>query len=318
MNLKKRVSLFVFLLLIILSSCVPDSQPTAIWNPAKGTHTIVSNSHLKLLWEMSIYTEDDSFGNPCAAMDGLLFLVGSEKSTGNVQLMSFDGKEGKRKWSNEIGSIRFTNSKTQLLIGNEQSIISLSPEDGHINWKTLIPQARHIGKLLYYEDKIFVNATGYPFFIISPDNGQVIEKYSSAEGFRRDYPTVPFYPDLNFEPIFIGKDSILSLGKILYTIRREYTAAGNLVWEIKDDSISNPTLILNTLFYISKDDKLKAINVNTGELLYDVSIQPSIQFLDMDRNSQQDGYYLCGDQEKNLLYVILGDSRQLFALLVTD
>jgi outer membrane protein assembly factor BamB len=313
----KRFSWEIILLMIFLSSCVPNSKPTAGWNQVEGPHTIVSDSHLKVIWEKPIYTEDDSFGCPCVAMDGTFIVIGSEESEGKDQMISLDSKDGKTKWSKEVG-LRFSNSRTQLFIGNGQTVISLSPVDGSENWKTFLPEARHIGKQFYFDDKLYINASGSPFFVLSPEDGRVIEKYSSVDGFRRDYPTVPFYQNLNFQPIIIGDDSILSLGDSLYTIRRENLTSNNLVWEIVNDAISNSTIINNTLFYISKDDKLKAIDVNTGELLYDASIQPSIEFFNLEKMTQHDGYFVCSDQANKFLYVILGDSRQLFAFSVSE
>ncbi len=315
MKSKKHVSLVTCMLLILISSCgsnQQDIQPTAVWRPAKTMHTIDPNSHLRLLWERSIYTLSDDFGNACAAMNGSLYIIASEQSEGNIKIIAIGSKDGKTKWLKESDTV-FTNSNTQLFIGDGKYVLSLSPVNGNTNWTTFLLQARNVGELFYFEDKIFVNSSGYPFFVISPEDGKVITKYSSVEGFRGDYPNVPFYPDLSYETIVIDGDAILHLGKIVYSLVRENMITHDTVWEIESDLISNSTLINDTLFYISKDDRLKAINASTGEFLFETLIKPSIEFFNLERDSSHDGYYLCGDDKNRILFVILGDSRQLFA-----
>jgi len=163
-----------------------------------------------------------------------------------------------------------------------------------------------------------VNATGYPYFVISPNNGEIIAKYSSVDAFRNGYSQVPFYVEMNFQPIALGEDAIFQLGNGLYTFQRITAATNDLVWEVKRDSISNLTLLGDLLFYIAKDDMLKAISASTGKLMYETTIEPPIEFFNVDRDVQHAGYYLCSDAENRVLYIILGDSRQLFAFSVAQ
>jgi len=63
---------------------------------------------------------------------------------------------------------------------------------------------------------------------------------------------------------------------------------------------------------------LKAISASTGKLMYETTIEPPIEFFNVDRDVQHAGYYLCSDAENRVLYIILGDSRQLFAFSVAQ
>lgn len=314
--MNSRHAVFILsMLLMLVAGCV-TARPTAVWSPAKTTHTIGTHSHLSLLWEKPIYTTIDIFGNPCATLDGLLFVIGSEDSQGNLHILAID-QEGKTKWSKE-GDFNLTHSSNQLFVGNGQTITALSPENGDTIWSTSLLLANNITDLFYFDRQLFVNASSYPYFVISPDNGKVIAEYSSVDSFRSDYPHVPFYADMNFQPIAIGEDRIFQLGNILYTFQRISTATNELAWEIERDSISNSTLLGDLLFYIAKDDKLKAINASTGKLLYETSIEPSIDFFNYQKDVQHAGYYLCSDTENRVLYIILGDSRQLFAFSLAE
>ena len=317
MNSKYAVA--IIFTLLILVACGTSVKPTAVWDPAKTTHTISASSHLSPLWQRSIYTATDISGNPCTAINGLLFLIGSESAQGNLHILAID-EDGKTKWSQEGDfSLTLTHSSTQLFIGNGRTITSLAPENGDINWSTDIPATGSVIELFYFDNQLFVSASSDPYFVISPNDGKIIAKYSSVVGFRGDYPHLPFFANVNFQPIILGNEAIFQLGDGLYTFERNSITTNDPVWEIEQDSISNSTLIGDQLFYVAKDDKLKAINASTGELLYETTIAPSIDFFNYEKKDVQHvGYYVCSDMENRVLYVILGDSRQLFAFSVAD
>jgi outer membrane protein assembly factor BamB len=249
-------------------------------------------------------------------MNGLLFVIGSESVQGNLHILAID-KEGKTKWSQE-GDFSLTRSSTQLFIGDGRTISSLAPADGEINWSTHLPGTGHVIELFFYDNQIFVSASRDPYFVISPNDGKVIAKYSSVDGFRGDYPHLPFFANVNFQPIILGNEAIFQWGDILYTLERKRITTSDPIWEIKQDSISNSALIGDQLFYVARDDKLKSINASTGELLYENTIEPSIDFFNYEKNVQHAGYFVCSDMENQVLYVILGDSRQLFAFSVAE
>lgn len=310
----RRTILIIPVLLMLVASCVTSSRPTAVWSSAKTIHTIGTNSHLSLLWERPIYTAADIFGNPCATLDESLFVIGSEQSQGNLHILAID-QEGKTKWSQE-GDFSLTHSDTQLFVGNGSTVAALSPKNGDINWSTDLSFVGAVIDLFYFDNKLFASGSRFPYAVISPNDGKVLKEYSSVDSFRSNYPHVPFFADVTFQPVVLGEDAIFQFGKILYTFQRSKLTANNLVWEIAADSISNATLIDDLFFYIAKDDKLKTISASTGELLYETSIEPSIDFFNYEKDVQHAGYYVCSDVKNRVLYVILGDSRQLFALSV--
>ena len=195
---------------------------------------------------------------------------------------------------------------------------AISPVNGKENWSTKLFFAHNIIRSLFLDEKLFISGSGFPFIVIDPVNGKIIKSYTSIDSFRAEYPNTPFYPSSSevFDPIILGEDVIRTEGSDQFSISRMHINRYKKGWEIEQDSISNPALIENVLFYISRDDRLKAVDVNTRELIFETTIQPSIGFFDMEKDSQHDGYYVCSDEEEKILYIILGDSRQLFAFTI--
>jgi len=306
----------LMILTLIVAGCAPSAKPTAVWKPAKTIHRLSTDAHLSLLWERVIYTEVDEFGLPCAALDGFLFVNASEQPTGNLHLIAID-QDGNTKWSLESG-LHLAHSQTQLFIGNGATVTAISPQNGDVEWSTLLPLASYVYDLFYFEDQLFVGSKSYPFVVISPTDGKIIAKYASVDNFRNANPHVPFYPTENFQPLVIGEEAIIQVGDILYTFLRWNPSSDDRIWRVDDDAISNATLIGDLLFYVAKDDKLKAINVATGELVFETAIQPSFEFFNLAKDVQHDGYYVCSDDNYGRLYVILGDSRQLLAFSVSE
>ncbi len=308
----------VWILILIF---IPRNEtiPDAVWNEAKANHTISSNPHLGLLWERSIFTSDNNSGNACIAMNGLLYVMGSEQQTGNLKMIAIDSSTGETAWT-ENNLSGFTYTTDQLFLDDGIILRSISAVDGTKNWSTSLFLARNIINTYFYNNLLFVSGSGFPFFVVDPDNGRVIKSYASIDRFRTEYPNLPFFPSSSepFETIIIDEDVIRTQGEITFSISRLHIKPLIINWKIENDSISNATIINNLLFYISRSDKFKAIDVNTGELLFETTIQPSIGFEKINSNSQHDGYYVCSDNEEKLLYVILGDSRQLFAFSLLE
>lgn len=140
-------------------------------------------------------------------------------------------------------------------------------------------------------------------------------KYQSPNDFHQDYQNTPFYMDMPYQPIITNTIYVEHLGRTITTLQAMERKGNKKLWHI-DDSISNATSIGNILFYLSTNDLLRAVNIDSGEVLFETSIKPSIEFFNLDKMVQHDGYYLCADEQQGHLYMILGDSRQIFAFSV--
>jgi hypothetical protein len=66
--------------------------------------------------------------------------------------------------------------------------------------------------------------------------------------------------------------------------------------------------------WIANDGVIKIADKYNGNVVESINVDPGIDFFNPNVNVQYYGYYLCGDNQSNNLYIILGDSRQIFAV----
>jgi outer membrane protein assembly factor BamB len=322
-NSKIKVITLVLMLGIIsfLAEIKPQVENNAEikFSEPKLIHTITKNSQMKLLWTKPIFTLGSSFGNACYAFNNVVYIIGSEKSQERLKLIALNSSNGETLWTKENVS-GFTHSDDQLFTYSGRTLQSLSPLDGKENWSITLWGIRTIYRIFYFEDLLFISGSGLPFMVVNPEDGKIKSEYLSVDGFREIYSTIPFFPSSSepFESIIINDDVISTSGNISFSITRWHIDPFIRYWEIKDRSISNSTLISNKLLYISNEDKIIAVDVDSGEELFSEEIEPSIGFNDYQNNTQHDGYYVCSDDKRNLLFIILGDSRQLFAFSLTN
>ena len=95
----KKVAVMVGLgLWILVLTFMPrdETKSVLVWREARTKHMISTNLHMDLLWIRSIYTLDNSSGNACVAMDGFLFVMGSEKQIGKLKMIAIKSLVGKR------------------------------------------------------------------------------------------------------------------------------------------------------------------------------------------------------------------------------
>ncbi len=170
--------------------------------------------------------------------------------------------------------------------------------------------------MMYYENLLFVNGSGYPFYVLDTE-GTIISKYSQVESFRSAYSAVPFYPTLPFGVVIDEDIQIVQTGNSLYSADIHDRNSSAKLWQITRDSISNFAVIGNSILWIASDGTIKIADKYTGAARDSFNVDPNIDFFNSGINIQHSGYYLCGNSESNHLYVILGDSRQIFAINFT-
>jgi hypothetical protein len=93
--------------------------------------------------------------------------------------------------------------------------------------------------------------------------------------------------------------------------------ANTIQWTTENYVISNVAATESLVFVVTHEDQLVIIDADTGAMIESAAIVPSISFFDPQVNPQSDGYHLAVDREQQLLYVLLGDSNQLFAFQIT-
>ncbi len=317
--------LLSFLLIIFLNGCsgketsLPDDYIPS-WTTPAPPHTLILSGPIfsKMVWDRQFYVLSSSFKDvQCTSSEGMVTLIGSPDSANKPMTFTLSGSDGSLLWSiDSAGSLAI--SKYGLFIGDGTMAYLVDTQAGQIKWKKQIPGADNITSVMYSNDLFFVDAKGvYTYFVLSKD-GQVISKYLQASDFHSVYKDIYFFPDLPFGYAIGQNIYIEHRGNALYSGYVHDISSHELLWERQRASISNFLIFNSYVLWISPEDKIKIADQISGEILETITITPSIDCFDNDANKQTAGYYLCGDTISGLVYVILGDSHQIFAIKATN
>lgn len=119
--------------------------------------------------------------------------------------------------------------------------------------------------------------------------------------------------DLTVPPVFLEDMIILRTDDVMGSIYAIDRATGETLWKTGGNVISNITYSpdQHQIYYLAKEGKLLSADVYTGieTVLVEFTSTPFITISEDPVGS----YGVAFDDTTNMLYVILGDSRQLFA-----
>jgi outer membrane protein assembly factor BamB len=317
--MRQRIMIIASLLTLLLASgCLQTSTP--YWTTPGPPHSIsISSGFLSKQWERTIFTLSGALErNQCVTSDGSVLVVGSLDVNDPEHLMSFNGSDGTLLWSSQAaGELAITNG--QVYVGDQNTIFSLAVSDGSVIWTSNLTGARNIVGLMYYDNLVFVSATGsFPFFTLTPDDGKIKDKFYTTADFRNRFPGVPFYPDFPYSTILSNGIILEQRGDITYSVNAYDNPSHELVWHTDAEVISNIAVMGNTVFMLTADSSLNLVDIRNGNTLLTLPIEPKIDFYNLENNIQHAGYYLCADDINKYLYVILGDSRQMISFRVNQ
>jgi outer membrane protein assembly factor BamB len=267
-----------------------------------------------VIWEKKFYPLGSYWKNiQCAVDNEVVVTVGGLKGEEYPKIYAFNGKTGEILWTYSKAPI-IVMTQHGLFAGDDNKISLIRSIDGKIIWEIKLNNVSVIRKMMYKEEKLFVNTDGFYQYFVVDINGNVISEYKQESDFHNEHEEANFTPTLPFGNINAGEAYVRHFGDVLYSAAVYEKSADSPLWKSNTYSISNFLLYGNYVVWISPDDKIIKADKNNGQILDEIKITPSIYFFDNNSDKQHAGYYLCGNEEEKMVYLLLGNSRQLFAI----
>jgi outer membrane protein assembly factor BamB len=314
------------------SGCLPQQELP------KKNHALVQieKEKVNLIWSKNdIYTIWNTFDTTIDALNNrVCFLGGLDYSTySNIVCLS--GNDGKVLWqdhSSNHESLAITPNAIFVIYSNSAGIIKYDTS-GKVVWSKRLSGTGSdylyiVGEQLQVltipekfwvldfdgneinsiaGDKIFIGTSQGDFV---ESNGIKLVKTNSSEviwQFQNLDDVLEMAPLFTETKVFVrtGQES----GSI-FTINREN---GKLLWKTEDNIISNVVYSSanQAIYALTRDGNLLAINENNG-FVDTIAKFSSVPFV-LNGKSDVGSYQLTYDINENVLFVSLGDSRQLFA-----
>lgn len=322
MENKIKNGLILALLALFAQSCIAAEPKNynPIWEPPVTSHSLIfpKPESIQLLWTQQAYVLDSVLKNiQCVSTKDAILLVGSQNSSDPPKVFALDGNTGSLLWEfDDVGVL--AHSGESVFIGSKTIVYLVDPKTGVIKWQKQLPGIRHITNMVYYDNLLFINGSGTYFFYVLDNEGEVLSRYSQVSAFRSEYSNVPFFPTLPFGNVAEDDIQIVQAGNGLYSADIYGRNSDTKLWQIDRNSISNFIVFNNHVLWIASDSSVKIADKYNGSVVESLTIDPGIDFFNTSINNvQYAGYYLCGNSQSNNLYVILGDSRQIFAINFT-
>jgi outer membrane protein assembly factor BamB len=303
-------------IIIVFSACTVTSRRD-IWPEARTTHRIIleENSPLELLWSQEVFTGNGVFQKKLAATDGLVFFIGSLSQSDRGGLIALDGESGKMLWQVEDAH-SLDATPAGVFVEYTSYVHAYNPHTGYELWSKRLPGARNVAYLYFIKDELYINTTGsYVYYRLDAQTGEVLERSLGNSIFADFDPWIfSHLPAINENTIYFWKvDAVSTPASSILAVSRD---SDQVLWKSEDNVISNVAATATRVYFVTYDDELQILDGSTGDLIVALQIEPSINFFDREIDSQRDGYQLAVDPDEQLLYLILGDSNQMFAFRI--
>lgn len=300
------------LLIFLLNQCAPKP----LWVAPMSSH----KSSIPALWIQSdVYARQ----NPqpfIVSSAGRIFLLGSNNPFSESSIIAFDNKTGGFLWQLEgLYGQSIIALQSKIIVGGIGEVFALDSDNGQSLWNTRLPSSRSVTNMYTEDDEIFVDTVSSRYFVLGNNSGKILQSL--------DYDNnnnLPYWKNIPYgaywqAPIFNNNYLYSRTGvRYGYAFAVDLDNAGEL-WRTDDNVISNVSITSSHAYVLTRDGQLLEIELKTGERKIIVAFD-SVPF---NLTSEASGgyeysYYVVADSDEQLLYVLLGDSAQLFAFTLSQ
>ncbi len=333
---KALITLFQLLIVLwSIAGCTGASQ--SIMPEQQVLHSVGSLNHLELLWTLDkVYTVQNDFEPAIGASGDLICFLGDISFPPKNIVSCIDPMSRELAWQKSLGA------PAGIIVSPEEVIVSYDGTKGIEKYDTNgnLIWSHSVTGVLYtyiYENQLQLFMHPERFQVLRLDDGSVVEElkdkkviFSTAtERFVKDVNLESRSTDLNqlfwsiemgnkirLAPLFLKDFVFFRTGNTMGSVFAANQTTGQVLWQTDSNIISN-------IVYLSKDEKvvvltregrLLSINAQSGEqeIWAEFSSTPFI----LNGEEVVGGYELAYDENSRILYLLLGDSRQLFAFRV--
>jgi len=248
---------------------------------------------------------------------GYLFLAGRFAITESIRLMALDADTGQRVWGGERGGfdvLYATSSGLYVGMGGFSKLLYKRLETGETIWSTSLPNARSVSIIYPADGLVYANTFGGYRLVSEKDRAVIFQQ--SRGNLNLDWLKkleaeigTAIDPDYFYVLVSGGGTILLSDG----VIRDARTKQA--LWDINDPDLSIIRLASSEtmLFILTRNGNVEGRDLRTGAMFSSIGIDPST-LPPSDGEGHGNTYRLAVDKDENLLYIYLGDTKQLFAL----
>lgn len=327
-----RLEFLIFVIFLLSCTQTNAEQPSVV-------HTVSVSKEIELLQTLdSVYAIQNDFQPSIAGSSGLLCILGDITYPPQQKVNCLDSVTGNLNWQRDIGTasgIIMAPDEIYITYGGRPGVQRYDFA-GNLSWSRSLVGTNVV---YAYLSKSHIQLFMHPerFLVLDKRTGEIVEEQkgeeiifgtdtnsyvrsfgieSRSKDLSQLYWHMKLPSDIRLAPIFTEDSILLRTGRTKGAVIRVDQKTGKILWKTDDYIISNIAYSsdLNTLFALTNEDELVAIQYTTGQQSVLANFSPD--FPGEDEPWEQ--FEIAFDEESKVLSVLLGDSKQLFILHVKD
>jgi outer membrane protein assembly factor BamB len=319
--------------LFAFTGCISQQYSPEINHEIKGI-----SEKTVLLWSRdNIYPVWSTFDTTIDASNQKVCFLGGLESTTDSNLICLNSLNGDVLWQTTSGNHTAIAVELDAVFVTYRNIVGVRRYNsvGQVDWE------KHLSgtssnylyivdnqvQVLTIPEKFWIldfngieikNISGDKIFMSTPNDTFIVSsgvQIRETDSRKIIWDYYQFDDVLEMAPVITSKYVLVRTGQSLGSIFALNRTNGKLIWKTDNNIISNITYSPSrrVIYALTREGNLLAINENDGST--DVIVEfSSVPFIQNGETSVDVGsYQLAFDTVENILFVSLGDSRQLFA-----
>lgn len=348
MGFRPTARLMWSLLLVIsaISGCAPFEHTVRVLgvvsdvqsalHPPTVVPSLVSNAIRGPLWTVDHIDADPNFGVPeiCATQSEVA-ISGGRRTSFFLGVFVLDGKSGNQLWAQTgLSNWRVTCAEDAVFVSSSTSIWRRNPSTGQVEWQRGVPWTTDIIHLHHAEGKLYtwmrpdddttvLDAASGDVLIAPTVNDSRQLLLIAQDAVFAGYGTITAYDVLRDEPLWTDRlearvyeppsfdESIVYVrtGKAIGTVSALDRSTGEVLWATGRHILSNLLHSDGLLYVLTEQGELQALDPITGAPTTLMQINPA----PLPVGGYTGGYYLAMSEPLHLIYIYIGNTRQLMA-----
>jgi outer membrane protein assembly factor BamB len=316
------------------------NSPRVVFGEPTIVHEILVLNNVEFLWSMdNVYTMQNDFEPAMITLSDLVCFLGDVSYPPNSILSCINTETREIAWQKFSGSpagMATLQNYVFVPYYGEKGVEKYDIE-GNMIWD--YPLTGHT-YIYSYENQIQLFSIPEKFRVLNADNGARLEEvkgkqiiFSTAtERFVKGVNLESRSMDMNvlnwsveignkylrLKPLFTENTIFFRTGQISGSVYAVNKQSGEILWQTDSNMIGNIIYLHreDKVVVLTRDGKLLVVDAKTGVQTVLVEFSETPFVLNGESATVVGGYELAYDENSKTIYLLLGDSRQLFAFRV--
>ena len=205
--------------------------------------------------------------------------------------------------------------QSEIIVGGVGEVIGFNTVKGQKAWYTSLPFSRSVTHMYAADDNILIDTVSSRYFVLETKSGEILQTIDYSD----DNDKIPSWREIPLgaywqAPVYYNHYFYSREGKNYGYAFAIDLDNSTVLWKTDDNVISNISVTPSYAYTLTEDGELLEIELMTGQqrvivefdaVPFNLTTTPSGGYVY--------SYYVAAGSDERIIYVLLGDSAQLYA-----